>query len=105
MIEPITPVLFRMDRRGKHKEVTAVFPTLPADTQGRYMTCYAHIGQHGSCNPLWMVEDTRSAQPAEYAALKQELETIGYNLKVYQRHTLEHRKAFKAAIEEIRKLA
>lgn len=43
-------------------------------------TCYAHLGQHTSCH-----KDYAKAIPAnesEYLPLKQELESIGYTLKV-----------------------
>lgn len=77
-----TPVLFRWS----DGEVTAVFPTIPADNSGRLMTCYAHIGQHSACHPAWL-RDTRPAKPEEYADLKRELESApyGYRLKVCRR--------------------
>ena len=82
-----TPVLFRCDPYGPVKnEVTAVFPCEPAHLHGYYMTCYAHIGQHSSCDYGWY-KKTRPATPKEYADLKQELESApyGYQLKIYQR--------------------
>ncbi|QPC91485.1 hypothetical protein [Mesorhizobium sp. INR15] len=98
--EPMTPVLFRIDRSGKHRDVTAVFPTLPSDAAGRFMTCYAHIGQHGSASHQWYVSATRPATAAEYSALKSELESAPYNyrLQVCQRMTAAHRDAFNAAL-------
>lgn len=82
--EKPTPVLFRRDKPGTHSdEVTAVFPTLPGSP--RMMTCYAHIGQHGSCSPEWLRNDTVPATPEEYAPLKRELESIGYMLRVVHR--------------------
>lgn len=83
--EPLTPVLFRADKRGQFKDsVTAVFPTLPG-APGMLM-CYAHIGQHGDCSRDWL-RDTRPATPDEFAALKRELESapFGYNLRVVER--------------------
>lgn len=69
------PVLFRADRSGDHKgEVTAVFPTLPADRWPN-MTCYAHIGQHSACSPDWL-RTTRPTKPDEYAGLLAELRSI-----------------------------
>ena len=91
----IIPVIFRAERSGKFKgDVTAVFPTLPADHDGPVMTCYARIGQHSGCSKEWY-NTTRPAKPAEYASLQKELEQIGYQLKVYSRITREHRKAFR----------
>lgn len=93
--EPVTPVIFRVDKDG---EVTAVFPCAPFDSAGHFMTCYAHVGQHGSCSFEWYYS-TRPAVWTEYANLKRELETapFGYRLKVYQRMTPGHRDAFNAA--------
>lgn len=45
---------------------------------------YMHVGQHGAADPR-IVADTQPAQPQEYAALKAELEQIGYRLDVRQR--------------------
>jgi len=83
--EPV-PVLFRVDKPGTHcDDVTAVFPTLPG-SPGE-MTCYARVGQHGSCTAAWMLADTRPAKPEEYAALKRELESAPfyYRLDVRKR--------------------
>lgn len=75
-------VLFRADRRDG--TVTAVFPELPADEAGRFMTCYSHVGQHGGCSLSWYYT-TRRAVPAEYHALMIELEALGYELVVKRR--------------------
>jgi hypothetical protein len=98
--EPETHVLFRVFKR----EVTAVFPCDPATLTGDTMTCYAHIGQHGSCSFGWYSERTRAATPAEYADLKRELESApyGYRLKVYKRMTRGHRAAFNAELRRLR---
>jgi hypothetical protein len=96
-----TPVIFRIERR-KGGEVIAVFPCEPHDMEGRTMTCYAHIGQHGGCSHQF-ASSGRRATPAEYADLKAELEgdPYGYRLKVYKRVQPAHRKAFD---EEVRRL-
>lgn len=102
------PVIFR--REKSDGSVTAVFPTLPADVNGRYFTVYAHIGQHGSGSFGWYNE-TRAAKPDEYADLLQELRGIyttrpaanpdiygePVELVIYQRMTSGHRAAFNAA--------
>lgn len=84
----VTPVLFRVHRapRTHGADVTAVFPCEPATYSGYAMTCYAHVGQHGSCDLGWY-NQTRPAKPEEYANLKRELESApyGYRLKVYRR--------------------
>jgi hypothetical protein len=81
--DEVTPVVFRRERR-KDGEVTAVMPCEPADCNGRYTTCYAHVGQHGSASMLWYYT-TRAAKPDEYADLLKELESLGYRVKVYKR--------------------
>ena len=78
----ITDVLFRWDVEFGHGEVTAVFPYIEGSPG--YVSCYAHIGQHGSCSRKWYVK-TRPATSAEYADLKTELESIGYKLRVIKR--------------------
>lgn len=78
-----TPVVFRRDR-SKNPEITVVFPCEPADCAGKFMTCYAHVGQHGSCGSVWYYS-TRRAAGEQYADLFKELESIGYRLKVYSR--------------------
>lgn len=85
-IEPETPVLFRADRESGETCITAVFPTIPADDEGRLMSCFAHVGQHSACCMEWY-NHTRAATPNEYADLKAELEAkpYGYRLRVYHR--------------------
>jgi hypothetical protein len=46
--------------------------------------CYHHIGQHGSCDVEYAI-DCELAAEEEYKDLKEELETIGYNLNVLER--------------------
>ena len=82
-----TPVIFRADKSGQFKgDVTAAFPCEPGTSIPDSMSCYSHVGQHGSCSMSWY-HGTRAATPEEYAALKRELESApyGYRLKVYQR--------------------
>ena len=76
-VKDITP-----DFKG---EVTAVFPQLNYNKilYGNVMkNCYTHIGQHNGMHIDWMIECTTSATPNEYADLKKELESLGYDLKV-----------------------
>ena len=103
------PVIFRADRSGPSKgEVTAVFPTVPADYAGILMTCYAHIGQHGGCSFVWY-RTTRPAKPEEYADLLAELRAIyGRDggpddppvvLRITRRITAMHRREFEADVQ------
>ncbi len=80
-----TNVLFRVDKWGQFKgDITAVFPDIEADPTGKPL-CYAHIGQHSACTWEWVHSKTRPAKPEEYRELKDELEAIGYTLRVMQR--------------------
>lgn len=84
-----TPVLFRKFEG----EVTAVFPTIPGDNDPLTMTCYAHIGQHGSAHEAW-VRQAKPAVPTEYADLLEELQSIGYsNLVIRKRLSRRDRQA------------
>lgn len=76
-------VIFRIDRRRTDAEVTAVF-----DDREEFpsLTCYAHMGQHGTCSRDWAFGSTqRAATPAEYAPLLAELTTRGYDVTVGKR--------------------
>ncbi|MGH6631516.1 MAG: hypothetical protein ACREB3_17440, partial [Burkholderiales bacterium] len=95
----ITPVLFRVHRSPTKfgRDVTAVFPCEPADTIGRTMSCYSHIGQHSACSYAWYIQ-TRPAAPEEYADLFAELEAApyGYRLKVCRQISNKLRSRFSA---------
>jgi len=101
----IVPVLFRAEKSGDFKgDVTAVFPTLPGTNDPWTMTCYAHVGQHGTCSKDWYWT-TRAAKPAEYAPLLAELKRIYENdpgeparLKVVQRLTPAYDRERRAAL-------
>lgn len=73
---PALPVIFRADRSGDFKgHATAVFPTLPGTSSPYDCTCYAHVGQHGTCGKPWYWT-TRPATEAESADLLRELRGI-----------------------------
>src|SRR5665213_3412472 len=74
------PVIFRkepathdVDGFEDPVQVIAVFPT-EVESNGN-MTCYARIGQHGSCSVEWY-NTTKAATPKEYASLLKELRQI-----------------------------
>ena len=73
----------RMDR--KSGEVTAIMPEIPGTDSPYTCTCYAHIGQHGHCNPSLIDTCSRPATEAEYTPLLEELERIGYRVQVIKR--------------------
>ena len=78
--EPVTKVLFLVNE--KDPENSDLFAYFPEETShGNYKTAYSHIGQHSSVSPEY-AKESRPATPEEYAPLKAELESIGYNLDV-----------------------
>lgn len=95
--EPL-PVIFRKEGA----DVVAFFPTIPGDINGRYVTCYAHLGQHSSA-ALDYYRSTKRATPNERQDLLRELRGIyesdgGCRLVIYERMTPQHRRAFNAAV-------
>lgn len=101
--EPITPVVFRIDRgaRGALNEPIALFPTLPGTNCPATCTTYQHTGQHGSGDASAIMWNTRPAKPSEYRALARELRRIGYRLRVMQRCTRAHYAARVAELNRI----
>jgi hypothetical protein len=64
-------------------EIIAVFPN---DSAGWGMAMsYQHIGQHSSCESKYIIQSSKPATVLEYADLKIELESIGYNLNIVKR--------------------
>lgn len=76
-----TKVVFRKYQGG---DIVALFPDEKWDTIGNIMS-YEHIGQHGAAAYNWVIKITAPAKPKEYAPLKRELESIGYNLDIRKR--------------------
>ncbi len=85
----LTPVIFRVWPKSEGGGVIALFPTLPGTSDPHTCESFEHVGQHGSAACHGVINRTRPAKPAEYAALKRELESApyNYNLKVYARVT------------------
>lgn len=82
-----TDVLFLIEK-GSKTEVFAYFPnevhnsfTSPAgQTITSYMS-YSHVGQHTACNVAY-TSQCKKAKQSQYKDLKEELESIGYDLNV-----------------------
>jgi len=93
-----TDVIFRKFRDG---DILAVFPALPG-TNKWHLDCasYQHIGQHGACS-VDIASMTKPALRHEYAALKKELEGVGYNLNIVARFTPAHVTARKLAVQRV----
>ena len=101
------PVIFRVWPK-EHDAVIAILPTLPGTYDPATCSSYMHVGQHGACDPVGLVEETRLAAPSEYAALKRELEAAPYRYKLAVRRRLapayrrERERAIKLARAEVR---
>lgn len=80
----ITRVIFKKDYNKwiKQWEVFACFPDQPAN-YGR-VVYYAHIGQHGEGDISYCANCKRATMD-EFMPLFQELESLGYNLKVIRK--------------------
>ena len=83
---PKTTVIFRRFLDGT-KEPIALFILEPHAREGFYCMSYQHVGQHGAASPCLAHHNTIPAKVSEpdVAALKAELERIGYNLHVVTR--------------------
>lgn len=77
-----TPVVFRKFRASDGGDIIAIFPDQLGTNDPRTCGSYLHVGQHGACDPLFLMRETYTATPADYAKLKAELESIGYRLRV-----------------------
>lgn len=81
-----TVVVFRTWNKGFGGGVIALFPY---ETGSSFAMCcsYEHAGQHGDASPWTVIDHSKPASEAEYAALKRELESepFRYKLKVRKR--------------------
>ena len=79
-----TKVIFRFWLDGIN-EAIALFPEHVADDSPYHCQSYQHLGQHGSCCPHSIVEQSRLASEIESQPLYDELTKIGYKLRVMKR--------------------
>src|SRR3990167_2236987 len=80
-----TKVIFRKSYPEAGGEGIALFPSLAGDSNPyRTCLCYTAAGQHGAAS-VDLYRSTFPALPSEYESLKDELEAIGYNLRVCKR--------------------
>ena len=81
-----TPVIFRKWPKSEGEGIIALFPTELGTNDPYTSSSYETVGQHGSADPVDVIQRTKAAKPDEYATLLAELQSIGYdNLRVYQR--------------------
>jgi hypothetical protein len=74
-----TEVIFR-----KEKTIYALFPYVIDTLKGSIM-CYETVGQHSGADYDYCIQKSNPAKANEYQDLKEELESLGYNLKVIKR--------------------
>ncbi len=79
--ETTTAVVFRVWRDSG--SVLALFPEVQEDRG--FCSSYERVGQHGSADYTGCIGRTRPAKPNEYRALKTELESRGYRLRILSR--------------------
>ncbi len=86
----------------KDKETNEVIAFMPYDFQtwrGEF-TCYAHVGQH-SCTCDDYYRECKTATEEEYKPLMEELQQIGYTVKVIKRiNGAKYRKAYQDFMEK-----
>jgi len=84
-----TLVIFRMFK--EEKEIIAIFPEEPGNYDSNTCSSYVHVGQHGTCDPQYLIQDaTYPAYPFQYQDLKEELEKMGYNLVIKKKYQSKH---------------
>lgn len=80
-MEPKTDVIFRKEKDG---QILAVFPHEVVN--GRFVMCYAHLGQHSECDYDYCLTRTKLATSGEFEDLENELTlSVGYNLNIIKR--------------------
>ena len=99
MSEQETLVMFR--RWRDTGDIIALFPELPADTEGRFCDAYEHVGQHGGADYHGVVQATRAVSVDEAGDLIEELTRIGYTLKPIQRTSQRVHESRRAAARAI----
>lgn len=84
-----TSVIFRKYKsesgHWKGGDVIALLIQEPGTRDPNTCLSYMSVGQHGSADPWMVIQETRPAEPHEYADLYDELVRIGYNLKVREK--------------------
>ena len=77
-----TDVVFRLWPDG---QILALFPYDKNPFNG-FCNSYMHLGQHSEADYVGCIKATKPAKDyQQYASLKHELESIGYNLHVIKR--------------------
>lgn len=76
-------VAFAIEKDGEDRDVVAVMPGMAGTVNRPYTcTCYAHMGQHSSGRIDYFTDHCVGASPDEYADLLEELDLVGYDVRV-----------------------
>lgn len=68
-------------RKWEDGQIIALFPSEFFDLERKFINSYMHIEQHGGASPE-LIAELEPASPDEYKDLKEELESIGYELDI-----------------------
>lgn len=81
-----TIIIFRTFRSKKYgdPDVIALFP-YDVDSRDGSVCSYQHVGQHSAADYHHIIRNSRLAKPTEYADLKTEMESMGYNLQIQKK--------------------
>jgi hypothetical protein len=92
-----TDMVFRVGTSKELKgDVFVLFPHEVADFSGGVIS-YQSIGQHSAADYDFCIAKSRKATIEEYASLKKEMETLGYNVNIVSKRNYEkYLKSFKS---------
>lgn len=89
-----TKVIFKMEGDAP----VAFFPEELGTSSPYTCLCYAHLGQHASADTGYAASLKR-ATPEQFAPLKRELESLGYELEIVRKCTQKHLAARKEKLK------
>lgn len=98
VLEDTDVVVFR--RWRDCGDIIALFPEIPADLFSDLCEAYEHESQHGGANYWSVIQQTLPVNVEEAAALAEELERVGYNLRPVKRASLHHHEKRRQAARE-----
>lgn len=79
-----TDVIFRDWQSSDFNLIIALFPHEINDLSGSVLS-YEHVGQHSGADYDSVICGTIPAKEKDYASLKSELQSLGYNLRIIKR--------------------
>tara|TARA_R110000868_G_scaffold74337_10_gene214985 strand:+ start:2773 stop:3081 length:309 start_codon:yes stop_codon:yes gene_type:complete len=84
-----TDMVFRVDTSKEFKgDVFVLFPHEVADFYGGVVS-YQHLGQHSAADYVFCMGKSRKATEEEFAPLKKEIESLGYNVNLVSKRNYE----------------